>query len=150
MTKRDIFEESIWFTATAATEAKPVMYRGRHMSPTASGRELLPNLLVVDLTYSPIDEIGLPTDEQYLRIGQFEDECLDPLERDRLGLLAFVRTCDGVVQYFVYVQSVDIVVSAIDNRNAGRHEVTFASDTDPNWTEYARFLAGMDSSSVDQ
>jgi Family of unknown function (DUF695) len=144
MSKPSVFDEAkSWFTARGSDGQRPIMYRGRQISPSVRGRELLPHLLVVDLLYVSNDDIGLPTEAQYLHISRFEKQCLDPLEQDQIGFISFVRTFNGVVQYFMYVQSVEGASHAISEYSSGRYDITMAADDDPKWDEYYRFLAGM-------
>jgi hypothetical protein len=64
------------------------------------------------------------------------------MEAQRIGVVTVIRTCNGSVRYFCYVQNIDKAVTAISESLHDDDPVEFASDEDPTWAEYRR-LTGM-------
>ena len=142
MSTSDKLPSDMWFTAQGGTAETPVMYRGRESRSIPKNREEFPHLIVVDICYTPIDSLGLPSSEQYAAIARFEEQCIDPLEERHIGLLSFVRTFNGVVRYFLYVRNVEEVADTLARNETGDFSLSLATKLDPEWSEYQRFLVG--------
>jgi hypothetical protein len=116
---------------------KIAMYRARKIPSRFVADPTLPHIVVISHAYGLSDNTGLPSASQYEAIGQFEAETLDKIEASELGVIAFIRTCDGIVRYFVYVSDVDQVTSMLFETTNTRFEV--AAGDDPEWKEYKAF-----------
>jgi hypothetical protein len=147
MKAEDVFTTSqSWFTAHGNEGGKPSMFRGRQILEAFVGDRSLPTLLVITIPFDATDLTGLPTEEQYKLIGEFERQCIDEIECKRLGLVAFIKTCNGLVRYFLYVRNAEsagsVLPQDIDATPASLNWELAAAD-DPDWHEYRAFLQGM-------
>ena len=131
-----------WFTAEGEEGGKPAMFRGRQIPVEFIGDSALPHLFVIALAFDVVDFTGLPTEAQYKTIKDFESLYVDQVEDARIGIVAFIKTCNGVVQYFLYVSDEDAVSSLFVARSAADLRVELAAAYDPEWREYRSFLGG--------
>jgi hypothetical protein len=143
MSSDNIFNCNTWFTAEGRRADLPVMYRGRDISSTLIPCRQLSYLLIISLKYNTEDESGLPSRSQYDNIEDFEQSFIDRLEADQRGLVAFVETYNGVIQYFVYVSNADVSTSVSNMTLDGPLNLDVRTVQDSGWQEYQRFLAGM-------
>ena len=132
-----------WFTAEQLVGDKPLMFRGRQIPDKFIGDSSLSNLLVISLSFDVTESTGLPSPAHYKMIDDLERQHFDPLEVAQLGIIAFIKTHDGLVQYFVYVSNVDAASDALEGISIASGHVELATAHDPNWNEYKAFLRGM-------
>lgn len=126
-----------WFGAEGVSDGRPVLIRGRRITPV---REL-DKLFVIDFFYDP-DVNGLPDERAYSKIDHIE-KTLDNLEEDRDFILVFVETFGGRVRYFSYTSDVNRISSYIDERVDADQVIEFAADIDPDWETYALKVSGV-------
>jgi hypothetical protein len=132
-----------WFVADGTEKEKPVIFRGRQIPDQFVGDSSLGNVFIVDVEFDVTDSTGLPTQEQYKMIEEFERRCIDAIEARKLGVVAFVKTSNGVTRYFLYVSNVDAASNAMMDLGSANLNLGLTAGDDPDWTEYRAFLRGM-------
>ena len=135
------FNSYPWFTAEGTDRGKPVLYRGREFPQDNVDRPEFPCLLVMSVRYPCFDWTGLPTREQYDELARFEQQ-LDSLESTGGGVIAFIRTSNGLVDYYLYVGDSQVAADILGDHFLFGVELEFASADDPQWNKYKAFLAG--------
>jgi hypothetical protein len=131
-----------WLVAEGAESGKPSLFRGREIPIELVGDPTLPHLFVIAVAFDVADFTGLPTEAQYRMIADFESLYVDRLEAARIGVVTFIKTCNGVVRYFLYVADVDAASSLLVAPSAADLRVELAAAYDAEWREYRAFLRG--------
>lgn len=129
-----------WFAAEGTIDGKPSLFRGRQSPSEFIGNSAFPFLFVITYSYDSSDETGLPSESQYADISSFERQYLDPLEEKGCWIIAFIKTWNGRVQYFLYVSEVQVAAEAFEDFSV--FPLGLASASDPEWREYRAFLRG--------
>jgi hypothetical protein len=145
MNKRDdalsAVYSSPWIGAEGSRNGQPLLIRARHIPDTLLALPEFPYLLVLTFRYASSDDTGLPSEAQYGQIGHFEEDSIDAMEKQRIGVATVVRTWCGSVRYFCYVRNIDEAVAAISRELQDIDAMELAGDEDQTWAEYRRLTA---------
>lgn len=131
---------SRWIGAEGSRNGRPLLIRARYVPEALVGSPNLPELLVLTYSYQPLDDSGLPSQEQYDDITRLESDPIDAIESQRVGVVTVIRTCGGSVRYFCYVRNIHEASAVISARLRSGDSVEFAGDEDPAWAEYCRLI----------
>lgn len=141
MTPDPVFSIALsWFTAEGTEGDRICLFRGRNIPERYFGTQTLPYVFSIGYPFGATDATGLPTSAQYSMIEEFEDRYIAPIEQAQRGLIAFVKTTNGIVRYFLYVSNIDYVTDILTRVDS---DLELSAGEDRDWNEYRAFLRGM-------
>lgn len=134
-----------WTLAEGDHDGKPSLLRFRPELKRFLGDKRYPRRLTITWAYADPDGDDLPDNETTDLMRDFEDRVVDAIERDSLGVLAFVYTFAGDREWHIYLADAKAVGAALNDALAEmpRLPIQIEATDDPAWEELKSVLDGV-------
>lgn len=131
------FESLTWAGAEAEYNGQPLLIRFREF-PKKFPKSKYPKRINIFWTMREADENGLPTDDEFDRLGTFEDRLTEAVEHDEHSILAGALTCAGKKEFIFYTADVSGFMERLTNmpQEEERYPITIQTYDDPNWSYF--------------
>jgi hypothetical protein len=143
-------DTDVWDIATGENDGRPMLIRFRPMLRDFLGHDSFPRRLTVTWIYEP-DPIraGLPNQDQADEMAAFEGHLVAALDPNRIAVLAFVFTNNGLRQWTYYSSDTDLVRELINSALEDHPDlpIRLLAEDDPEWNSLRAILKGMKSDS---
>ena len=135
-------ESAPWNIADGNRDGKPVMLRYRPDLEAFLGDARYPRRLTILWTYPCGRSSGLPTDDQFNEMRDFEDLLQAELDRDRTAILAFSRTHAGCRCWTYYFADKQLLSQQINAALANHPNlpIKLEAEDDSQWTAMRTIL----------
>ena len=131
------FDSLTWAGAEAEHETHPLLITFREV-PKTFPRSRYPQRLNIFWEMSEPDENGLPTEDEFNRIGLFEDRLVSAVEDDEHSILVGTLTCNGAREYIFQTTDVPGFMERLANmpQEEERYPITIQKYDDPEWSYF--------------
>ncbi len=130
-----------WFTGEGENNGRPIIIRGRQHLKNLMMSERFSSLVEVIWNYKPTNDSALPTPDENVKMGEFEDKFVEVLEADLQSVLTLVYTHNGQRTWILYTQSAEEFEKRFsDIQENLKLSLAIEKDTDPDWTLYRGIL----------
>ena len=93
-------------------------------------------LFVVSWCYAEDHPNRLPSPRFYSKLERFEQDAIEEIEREGLGVFVASETGLGKTKFYLYTGSTESLAAFLEKRIPPNETVEFASDNDEDWREY--------------
>jgi hypothetical protein len=137
MQSRDNSDRALpWFSAEGQLNDMPLLIRGRDIPLDSNEVSQFPNRVVLDVHFEVSDASGLPSEEHYRLLEEFETRTLDSVEASGEGLAVLVRTHNGTIRYLLYGRDSDAIAETARSALPNNFSIEISSSLDPLWSQY--------------
>lgn len=125
-----------WHGVEGVRDGKLELSRVRNLSDNVIQDLHFPYHFIITRRYVSQDDTMLPSANEYSAISRFEKSIIDEIEGKQLGILAWTRTGNEIVKYYLYVRDIEAVAQLINNHVRRDEQVDMAADKDQNWKAF--------------
>ena len=131
------FDSLTWAAAEAEHDGHPFLITFREI-PETFPRSQYPQRLNIFWKMSEPDENGLPTEDEFNRIGLFEDRLVPAVEDNEHSILLAVLTSNGEREYIFHTADVPGFIERLTNmpHEEERYPITIQKYDDPDWSYF--------------
>ena len=143
-----IADSDAWNLAEGKFNECPSLLRYRPNLKNFLGHSDYPRRLTIVWEYEKKEGTnGLPTDDQSDAMREFEDALIGVLDSDRIAILSFIFTNNGIREWNFYIGDVQFVGEKINEALADKPGLPISLEVqdDPEWTEMANVLQNCES-----
>jgi hypothetical protein len=128
-----------------AGRGQPLIFRIRSQKPAVASKTYR-HLIAVSWPYEPMNESGMPAQDEAAQMGEFEDLLQTALEGPGQAYLTVVVTGNGVREWQWYSRSGEETMALVNEAlsNYEPFPVEFSIQDDPRWEGYARFHEALE------
>jgi hypothetical protein len=130
-------ENDAWNVAEGDVNGKPSLLRFRPNLKSFLGIPTHSQRLVITWEYEQDNSSGMPSENQSEDMRAFEDAIVNALDSDRLAILSFIYTNNGLREWQFYVRDIEEVGIRINTALAGfpKLPISLEVQEDTNWDE---------------
>ena len=139
------FDELSWLGAEGDYDGHALLIRLRQL-PEDFPTSRYPLRLNVTWTMSEPDENGLPGDEEWKGLVEFEDRLVDAVENDEHSILVGILTCNGQREFIFYTADVTGFVERLTDmpQEEERYPITIEAYDDSEWSYYQAVMSQLE------
>jgi len=133
-----------WFNSEGEYEGMIGLIRGRDKLFNFIESGIYNDRLEIEWKYNSPDNTGLPTDQDFELMSNFEDVLIENFEHDLHSVLSFVYTWNNSKTWFWYTKSVHDFGERLNNAltDFDTLPIKIKRIHDPGWNEYLDMAQG--------
>jgi len=131
------FDSLTWGGAESQHDNHVLLIRFREIAGTFP-RSKYPQRINVFWEMFESDENGLPTENEFSRLGSFEDRLVNAIEWDAQSILVAALTCNGEKEFVFYTGDVSEFMQRLTNmpQEEERYPITIQKYDDADWSYF--------------
>lgn len=141
-------DSDAWNLAEGESKGRPRLIRYRPNLEEHLGDSRYPRRLIITWNYEVTNTSGMPSDQETEQMRSFEEALDSVLDPERLAILAFIYTHDGLRRWHYCLADVGTVGQRINEALSDRPRlpINLAVEDDPDWDELRLVFEGCRSS----
>ena len=139
------FDSLTWVVAEGDYDGRPVLIRLREL-PKEFPASKYPDRLNVTWTMSEVDENGLPTENEFSRLSDFEDRLIDAVEPDEQSILVGALTCNAEKEFIFQTANASEFLKRLTNmpQEKDRYPIKIERYEDPDWSYFKAVMSQLE------
>ena len=139
-------KDEVWFLAEGEIEGQPSLMRGRKDLDALANPGSHPIRLVVTWYCEDPEPTGLPSEDDFEKVTEFEVALSSTLEDSGVAFCAFVFSYDGTVEFNYYASDLEETVKVLEAKfgEEPKLPIKLAAEEEPDWADYRAIIEDID------